>query len=284
MADRQRKRQRGRFTPTSYYKGTAHGVDDQIQRSRGSKEKTGLLQKKLGLAFTVVILLIMAGTFYFYGVTSPVTIAVPDGSAELTNNIEKTATEYLQSGLKRFKFALDNEDLSQVINAEFPQVNGVVVQAPLFSRGLTVTGELRVPLAHLERGENSFIIDQHGAIYTDTSVDISNLPKIKDTSAISASDTDYELPRSTILFTRDFNNIVLEKKISDKPITLTVTNQPRELIWRPPNTSYDVKLLANRDPLDQAQEYRQLRDYFLENNIIPREYVDLRVDDTAYYR
>lgn len=198
-----------------------------------------------------------------------------------------------------FKPLLSKQAITDQVTTSFPQLYQIEVQIPVFASHISVSARLRQPLAHSFINDNPkqvALIDQDGQSFIskdDSTTITTSLPRLIDTSPLGESDSrggegqaaaTTVYPAGVITFIYDLNKILLEQKLTKAPIIVEIGSETRQIIWRPAGVSYGVKFNTARDPLDQAKEYEAMGQYLKRRGVTPRSYIDLRVDDTAYYR
>lgn len=288
---RRLRRQWKQFKAKSYYNsGSSRSGESHDRQNRNRTTQSKPRWRHSAKLFSVLLGLFLIGLMGFFSLSAPAQVDIDGLDGEVRAQIESKVDDYLGNGLNRFKLFIDEDKLVQFVSESVGvAIYDVTVENAYFGRTTKITGTLRQPRAYARLESGMVLYDQIGQAYTDESAALDRLPEIIDASPLSqvrtTTDADSQnLPASTVNFIHNLDTILKDKKLVKSGVKIKINDQPRSISWSPDNEPYDVLFLISRDPLDQVLEYESMRKYLKQKSITPRDYIDLRVNNTAYYR
>lgn len=200
----------------------------------------------------------------------------------------QAATQRLlqQSFLTRNKLTLDTAAIEIALQEQFPEITNVAVVLPLISRTPVVYVQVAEPVLLLQSGSQSYIIDEKGRalVPADQAGDLSQLKLISvaDSAQLSIQPGSQVLTADQVAFMQ-----TIRDQLSDKGLTVSRMELPpqagevRVFIDGKP---YFIKFTTTGDALQQVGTYLALNKHLDSKKITPKEYVDVRVEERAYYK
>lgn len=223
--------------------------------------------------------------------TTPRIIAASTGSADglLRGSAvyKEAATTILSSSpLNRLKFTINTSGFEQAMKTEFPELSQASITLPLIGRQPVVQLEASQPVILIRSDGKTFALDSGGKAIISAS-DLSNLnrrqlPTIIDQSNVPVSLGKGMLTASEVTFITTLNAQLVAQKLPVDSYTLPpVAN---ELQMRLKGLPYYVRFDMENDPKQSAGTYIALKKKLDGDGTVPSEYIDLRIDERAYYK
>lgn len=184
------------------------------------------------------------------------------------------------------KLSINTLKLEDQIYKEFPEIQNVTVAIPLFAHRPLIELTSVEPVFMLSSGTNSkYYINPQGVALL--SVDSIQAPEkslltVIDQSTISLEQGMRVLPRDLVNYIVELQRQFDAKEYTTAQTVLPPT--PNELQVRFEGRPYVVRFNTSIDPVEQAGTYMALFEDLESKNIVPAEYIDLRVAGRAYYK
>lgn len=186
----------------------------------------------------------------------------------------------------RSKLTISTEKIEKQILAKFPEIENTTVSLPIIGRKPVVGLDPAVPTLILNTRSGSYIIGEDGRALIKTADLASSarpsLPLVQDDSGLSVEQGKPALTKENV----DFITTII-KQLNVKNITIKTLQLPalvNELRVPIDGKSYFVKFNLNSDALQQVGTYLAVREQLESQNVTPAEYIDVRVDERAYYK
>lgn len=231
----------------------------------------------------LAVVLLVFGLWYFFTLSGRVTISSNQPSQE--SALRASVISRL-AGLRRFKPWLNAAELTRSLRTEHPSLAQLRIYSTIASRDLYLSASFRQPVAVLISSDATVLgaVDQEGVVYAYVESELGNLPRIEESTELTPiANQPFITPR--IL---DFVRLAETALTKDSPnlkskhhFRLVSSTREVQLVT---DKSYIVRLSIDRAAADQIKELVELEAYFKKAGRTPANVVDLRVDDTAYYR
>ena len=231
-------------------------------------------------------LLILGGLTYQFGFIRSVDVAglSDEASAEAVN----LADDYLhRSWYSTFKPLADPGKLANSIELADSRFSGTAANWSWWDDRLTISSTLRQPAAlwQAKNDGNHYLIDSGGVVYVDSDEPGANLPVIQDSTDLKVNLGQQVISTTTLDFILLLNDKLDEYMVlPNSGRTYLLLDSPREVQLVLSGQPYKVRFITSRAASDQANELKEALDYLSRQNRLPSKYIDLRINDTAYYR
>lgn len=246
----------------------------------------------LSFAPSIVAGIVLVGCLgYISTLSSEVKLQVVGGE---NSSLAANAAQYrlgvqniLQESLaNKSKLLIDTDALAQRIAAEYPQLGEVLVVLPLIGRRPVVQVEPAAPSLILGTMGGGFVLDEHGRVIA-KAADIESsirdgLPLLQDESGLSLESGRYALPRESVKFVRDVAAQLASKHYTVQSMVLPVV--ANEMHVRLKDAAYYIKFDLRGQSRVQAGTFIATEKKLAGDNIMPREYIDVRVPGKVYYK
>lgn len=193
---------------------------------------------------------------------------------------------FAQSVYSHTKLTIDTDKLARELKAQLPELKSISVIVPLFSRR---------PVVQIQAAEPALIlVNQHGAYVIDTegravlkkseasSGALQGLPTVSDELGLEIQKGKSALPEHTVSFINQVTKQLRSKNMTAKDFTLPAA--ANELHMRLDDQPYIVKFNLQADARQQIGAFLAVRAHLAGEKTIPKEYIDVRVDERVYYR
>lgn len=191
-----------------------------------------------------------------------------------------------QSLLTRNKLTLDTTAIEQALQDQFPEITNAAVVLPLISRTPVVYVQVAEPVLLLKSGSQTFVIDEKGRalVPADQAGDLSSLRLITvaDSAQLNIQPGSQVLTTDEVAFMLTVRDQLAAKGM--KVARMELPPQAGELRVFIEGKPYYVKFTTTGDALQQVGTYLALEQHLGSKKITPKEYVDVRVEERAYYK
>jgi len=203
------------------------------------------------------------------------------------NIYEKAIREQLKASiLNNNKITINIGGITRSMQAEFPELADIDIKLPFIGRKLVVYVEPSPPTLLLSSKNGLFVIDKRGRAIIEAK-QLTNLSKYKlqmvnDQSGLSVQIGKGVLPANDI----SFINTVIEQ-LKSKNITvesITLPSQASQLDVRITKKAYVIKMNLQNDVQQQVGRFIAVKEKLEAENQEPKEYLDVRVEERAYYK
>lgn len=200
---------------------------------------------------------------------------------------EPVAADILSSSvLNRSKLTINTNDVANDLQAKFPELGEVVVTIPLISRRPAIQARPAVPAFILNGPSGSYVIDVQGkAVLTSSQLASSIRDKLPVIS--ESSDSKIELGKQIVTTNLVLFISELQAQFKSKGISIESYTFPalaNELHVRIIGKGYFVKFNTEVDARQQVGTFLAVQKRLDDENKQPNEYIDVRVDERAFYR
>lgn len=191
-----------------------------------------------------------------------------------------------QSLLTRNKLTLDTSEIERRLQEQFSEITNVAVVLPIISRTPVVYVEVAEPILLLESGPSKFVIDEKGRALIDASqvgdIGALGLIPVKDSARLAIQPGSQVLTGHDVQFMKTVRDQLALKGL--KVSRMELPPRASEILVFIEGKSYYVKFTTTGDALQQVGTYLALNKHLEGKKVNPAEYVDVRVDERAYYK
>jgi hypothetical protein len=261
------------------------------RRLQGTRAGSGRFRRLLGkLPVLVAWLLIGASAFYMLSLSSNPRVILSSSEVDLALRDVGAYQADIQTILQKSVFSyskltINTTKISEQIKTEFPEFRDVSVVLPLLNRRPVVHIQPARPAFILMTRSGSFVLDTQGrAILEETRLASSarnELPRIQDDSQLDVQLTKQALSQNDVDFITTFTKELRSKDVQVQTITLpTVAN---EVHFGIKDQKYYVKANLQLDAKQQAGTFLAVTNKLQKDSVTPSQYIDVRVEERAYY-
>lgn len=185
------------------------------------------------------------------------------------------------------KFTLDTTHIAEEMRKQFTELDDVTVTLPVIGRRPTVYIQPAQPalLVRTPRGE-VFVVDTNGRALMSASqvakAERLGLTVAEDQSGLTITPGQNVLPSGNVSFITEVVGQLKAKKL--KIAALILPTAANELDLKLEGQPYTVKFNLRGDAREEAGAFLAVKQYLERQGKKPGSYIDVRVDNKAYYR
>lgn len=200
----------------------------------------------------------------------------------------QTAAQQILAGslLNRTKITIDTSRFNRQMKARFPELAEASVTLPLIGHRPLVELAAVAPQLILTNQQGAYLVDAGGKaiVQTNETTGISSLhlPAVTDESNVPIKVGKGALTAGNVTFITTIVQELQAKQISIDSISLP--KLPDELHVRIKSTPYYIKFDMNGDPRLQAGTFLAVKQKLEADHVTPAQYIDVRVEERAYYK
>lgn len=204
-----------------------------------------------------------------------------------SEHYRQAVQQYIQKSLvNRSKITIDTLALSQNLRTRFPEVKDVTVTMPLLGRRPIIHITPALPSVLLSTPSGLYVLDNKGRAILTAAQAVSpaaaELPLVVDESAADITIGKGVLPVQTVTF---IEVVLAQLKAKQLPVeSVTLPTAAEELHIKLKDHTYFVKLNTTSDPKQAIGTFLAVKSHLETDKKTPNEYIDVRVEERAYYR
>ncbi len=276
----------------SYYQNRVIPGDDSVKASEERKQKQELSFRRHHILTFLTLLVITASFIYILSLSTSPKVIIVNQQDQATQSLLRSADTYQQATQKilegsifnRSKVSINTTSVAHSLQEQFPEISEATVSLPLINRRPIVYIQITQPVFFLNKGNEIFAIDQQGRVIMkgDANLPKSNLIHIEDQTSQAVEVSKPFLPARQVKFMQDIAAQLKNKGITD--ISFVLPPLPDVVYVKIKDRPYLVKMTFQNDPRLQAGTFLAVKDKLEADKITPAEYIDVRVDERAYYK
>lgn len=252
-----------------------------------SRTKKRFSWTSLPVWLSLGVILIALGYASTLTASPRVTVIADKGSVHhKTQDYEAYLSSVLRGSFLNYsKLTINSDSVRQSLQRQFPELTEVTVSIPLVAHRPVIKVVAAKPIMLLQAANGSFYIDDQGralANITDISAPEGEIVTVADQSGLKIEVGKQILPNATVSFIQEVTRQLSAKGLKVTQFVLPAA--PEEIQARIEGYPYYVRFNSAADPIQQAGTYLALKSKLDSEGIAPREYIDLRVDERAYYK
>lgn len=270
----------------------------QNRDERDSKRGVGRTAKAKNfikhLPTYLALLVIVASVIYAFSLSSQARVVILNEQQNDTDGYVRETTEVYEAEIAKMlsksvfsgnKATVNTESLERDISQRFAEVTDVAVVLPLLGRNPAVYLRVAEPSLKMKSGSKTFIIDEKGRAIADfdgVKTPPKDLIAINDKSGVEIELGKTVLTEDNVTFMREFFQQLKRREISVK--TMELPPSANELRIHLTNSRYYIKANLIGEARAQAGSFLATRQHLINKNIVPKSYVDVRVEERVYYQ
>lgn len=199
-----------------------------------------------------------------------------------------TAEDILRSNIRyRTKLTIDTQAVARELQAAFPELSEVRISLPLIGRRPIITITAAQPAFVLASPNHpAYIITEAGVAIIRAEdagrVDVSALPTIIDQSGLAVELGQGVIPAPDVAYIQTVTSQLGAQQLTIESLTLPA--KASELHVRIKDKPYIIKFSLQTDARQAVGTYLAVREKLEAERITPTEYIDVRVEEKAYYK
>lgn len=200
---------------------------------------------------------------------------------------QDVAKQLMQDSIfNRTKFTINTNKLAQGLHNQFPELGEVSITLPLMGRKPIFELQPIRPALILVARNGSFVIDERGRAVVKTS-DVArksnlSIPTVTDESGLTVDVTKNALPQNTVVFISQIIGYLNAKKINASSLSLpAIANELHVGIDGQP---YYIKFNIEEGAREQVGTFLAVKEKLEADKTRPKTYIDVRIEERAYYQ
>lgn len=200
---------------------------------------------------------------------------------------QQSIAQILSSSIfNRSKLTVNTNKIENQIQLKFPEIQNATLSLPLIGRRPVIGLDPAIPTLILDTRDGSYIIGEDGRTLIkigDLATSVRpNLPVLQDDSGLSIEQGKASLTKDNVDFITTVIKQLFAKNITTKSLQLpAIANEFHVSINNQP---YFVKFNLSGDATQQVGTYLAVKEQLEGQHITPSEYIDVRVDERAFYK
>ncbi|HEU4913981.1 MAG TPA: hypothetical protein VFT16_01055 [Candidatus Saccharimonadales bacterium] len=267
---------------------TARDIEEPIrQESPRTKRKPGLTRRLPALASLLAVLM-LTGAVLQLGDKPKISVVGSDSQLFLRDRTvyEVAAQKSFTSFMNSNKLTVNPGKISADLQKQFPELKVVSVSLPVVGSQPIVFIQPAAPKVIIVGKGGMYVLSGDGrALIAGNQVpnlDELKIPVVNDHSGLEISLGKIVLPQGTVAFITEVAGQMESKGL--KVAALELPAASNELHMRLDGVGYFIKFNLHGRAREQAGSYLAVKDYLESADKMPGEYVDVRVENRAYYK
>jgi hypothetical protein len=217
-----------------------------------------------------------------------VTVGPEDGQVFLRDQrlYKDAASAEFRTLLNGNKLTVDTAKIASNLKQRFPELKVVSVSLPIIGNQPVVYIQPAVPKLILVGQSGMFVLDSDGRSLMPanqvTGLDSLQIPVVNDQSGLTLESGRMALPSGTVAFITEVVEQLRAK--NTKLISITLPQGTNELHVRPEGVGYFVKYNLHGNAREEVGTYLAAKAKLDREGKTPAEYIDVRVENRAYYK
>lgn len=205
-----------------------------------------------------------------------------------TETYQQAARQILSDSIfNTNKLTIDTTGIAEALSKRFPELAHVSVTLPVAGHQPAIYIQPALPALLVKTADNSvFILDTSGRALINAAqtskVERLGLPVVEDQTGLPVALGKVALPSDEVAFIREVVGQLEAKGISITGVILPKGSS--EVNLRIEGVPYIVKFNLHGDARAEAGAYLAVKKHLERENKTPSSYIDVRVDNRAYYR
>jgi hypothetical protein len=269
----------------SYHSSRAHTEANTGRTERPSVKRDYKASLANIPSILAVIAIVIALAYATTLSANPRIVIKTTSTAATRNNAEYQTytTKLMHSSIfNKSKLTINTEGLALQLLRQYPEFQQVSVTVPVLGRRPVITVTPTVPTFVVRAGsDEAFYVNADGKVIMQATGNVS-LPVVVDQSGLNIQLGKQILTKGNVAFLSE-----VIRQLAAKQLTLTDMTLPpvaNELHVRIEGKPYYVKFNMTGDSRLQAGTYLALDQKLTGDKVVPKEYVDVRVEERVYYK
>lgn len=215
-------------------------------------------------------------------------LASPSG--ESLQRSEDVYTDFISKQLSasifnKSKLTFNAQPLIESLQKEFPEVDNAIVTMPLVGHKPIVKVAVASPSFILATSQGAYYISDKGLPLlkvSEVTAKPQNVPTVSDETNLPIEPGKQVLPTDTVIFISQLLSHLSSTKVTYETVTLPL--EVNEVRLKPMGVPYYIRFNALQDARIQVGTYLAVKNRLQESREQPKEYIDVRVEERAYYK
>lgn len=267
----------------SYYKGDSNPTN--LDKNRSTKTSSFH-----NLPYYISILVMVFCVAYAMTLTSNSSVKIINQDNKNLNQLNIDVNEYQDviekklsgSPMNLTKLTIDTDKIEDELKSIITEATDIAISLPIISRTPVVYIRIAEPFATLKTQDKIFLIDEKGRAVKTVDRLATDYLQITDTSGLVISEGKQALPAKQLQFMQNINKQLIRNKII--PTEFTYSNNANEILVKMKDIKFHAKFnLVGDARLQSGALIAAIKD-LNKKGVKPNVYIDVRVEERAYYK
>lgn len=268
----------------SYYKGDSNAKSSNLNSSSRTK-------RFHNLPYYISILIMIFCVAYAMTLSSTSSVSIVNQENDNLKQLNIDVNEYQKliskklsdSLMNQTKLTIDTNKIEDELKNEITEATDIAISLPIISRNPVVYIRIAEPVATLKTNDNKiFLIDEKGRAVKSIDQPSSGYLQIKDTSGLIINEGKQALPAKQLQFIHNVDKQLRRNKII--PTEFTYSINANEILVKLKNKKFYAKFNLTGDARLQSGALIATIKELDKKAINPSAYIDVRVEERAYYK
>ncbi len=274
----------------SYYSNRSGGDSERARYEAPKTHRKGLERLK-HLPTTVALVAIVGCVIYASLLdTRPRIMVAASSTGKSLQRPTKVYEEYISkqlagSVMNKSKLTFDSSTVTKDLQKQFPEVANAIVTIPLVGHRPVVHIAVSSPAFILATSSGAYYLSADGrplVRVTEVANPLSNMTTVADNTNIPITIGKQALPTDTVTF---ITSVIKQLQATNTPVqSITLPLEANELQVRLVGQPYSVRFNTVEDARLQVGTFLAVKKRLEGSGEIPKEYIDVRVEERAYYK
>lgn len=241
---------------------------------------------------TTLAIIVIIGSLLYTSVldTNPRVFVAASTSGKSLQRPTAVYQQYIESQLQdslwnKNKLTLNTQPIVSDLQKQFPEVATAIVTVPFLGHRPVVRIAVSSPAFVLATQRGSYYVSNTGVPLvrvSDVQHQLANLPTVTDETGLPVSVGTQILPTDTVVF---ISTVLQQLEATQTPVeSVTLPLSANELHVRIKDQPYIVRFNTAGNAEIQSGTFLAVKKRLEGSGGIPKEYIDVRVDERAYYK
>jgi cell division septal protein FtsQ len=272
--------------PLTFYRSSEHadGTESPFKKKELQAQPRKIVSFFAGF-LEWVIFFSLVGLLAYSLVIRPSSAVIINSAMFHEKSVYKDAANKILRGVKYSnKITFDEQDMSQKLQKQFPEIASVRVELPIFAQTPVIHLQISSPSFILNSNNESYIVDSQGVAVAKAAdfPSFHGALTVEDQSGFKAEVGKQVMSADAVNFIKTLESQTRHGNVSIKSLTLPKSAQ--ELDLHTSDRTYFVKFYLGGDALQQTGQFLAARHQFDATNSQPAEYLDVRVAGKIFYK
>jgi hypothetical protein len=249
-----------------------------------------ILLEKFGLLVIAGIIITLFASIVYLSNSSNVKI-IGNSNNSLAVSFKKqlqiNADKLLSSSIMNSnKITINSNKIASQLEAEFPVYRSITVSLPLFGNQPIIYLTPSTPSLIVTTTNNQYLVNEDGKVMVSgnaINIKFFTLPHVNFSGVMQVKNGQQIMTPTEVQFIQTINFEISNR--GDKISSINMPQGTSELDVYLSGEPYYVKFnLENNDPRQQAGTFLATQHYLKGKGIVPKQYIDVRIDGRVYYK
>ena len=274
----------------SYYSSRSGGDNERARYEAPKSQFSGV--ERLKHLPTVFASLAIIGCVVYASLLDnrPRIMVVASTSGKSLQRPSKVYEDYIAkqlsgSVMNKSKLTFDSNSVTADLQKQFPEVANAIVTIPLVGHRPVVHIAVSSPAFVLATSSGAYYLSADGrplVKVSEVANPLSNMTTVADSTNLPIVIGKQALPTDTVAF---ITSVIEQFKATNTPVqSYTLPLEANELQVRTVGQSYSIRFNTQKDPRLQVGTFLAVKKRLEGSGEVPKEYIDVRVEERAYYK